>query len=100
MEQGRAPWAGPGSMLNTDGTGIEATVVYDRRSADPTRGTNGVTIVPGVSKVLDAVRSRCLPIRVSAPAPEFLGSRGGQSTCGRAAPGLGLFRSSRRCRSL
>ena len=53
-----APWGGPGSMLNTDGTGIEATVVYDRRSADPTRGTNDVTIVPGVSKVLDGNSSR------------------------------------------
>ena len=48
-----APWAGPGSMLNADGTGIEATVVYGSRSADPTHGTNGVAIVPGVSKVID-----------------------------------------------
>ena len=48
-----APWAGPGSVLNADGTGIEATVAYDTRSADPTHGTNDVTVVPGISKVLD-----------------------------------------------
>ncbi len=53
-----APWAGPGSVLNADGTGIEATVAYDTRSADPTHGTNGVTIVPGISKVLDGDSSQ------------------------------------------
>ena len=56
-----APWAGPGSKLNTDGSGIEATVVYGGRSADPTHGTNGVTIVPGISKVLDGDATRGIP---------------------------------------
>ena len=48
-----APWAGPGSKLNADGSGIEATVVYDRSAAGPVIGTNGVSIVPAVTKVVD-----------------------------------------------
>ena len=50
---GAAPWAGPGSVLNADGTGVEATVVYPGRSVGPTNGTNGVTIVPGIRKVVE-----------------------------------------------
>ena len=50
---GAAPWAGEGSVLNPNGSGVEARVVYHRRSVGPTHGTNGVTILPGGSKVVD-----------------------------------------------
>jgi hypothetical protein len=44
-----APWAGPGSRLDQDGRGVEATVVYGDDLLGAIPGTNGVSIVPVVT---------------------------------------------------